>query len=107
MKYQIIITKQADTDLREIYEYISYSLHEPVSALRQLERIENSILSLDEMPGRFRLYEREPWHSRGVCQMPVDNFIVFYIPQTEDKTVTVIRVLYGRMNIDEQFKNFN
>ena len=59
------------------------------------------------MPGRFHLYEREPWHSRGVCQMPVDNFIVFYIPQTEDKTVTVIRVLYGRINIDEQFKKFN
>ena len=39
--------------------------------------------------------------------MPVDNFIVFYIPKIEDKTVTVIRVLYGGMDIDKQFKKTN
>ena len=36
--------------------------------------------------------------------MPVDNYLVFYIPQEEDKTVTVIRVMYGRRDIDAQLK---
>ena len=36
--------------------------------------------------------------------MPVDNYLVFYIPQTEEKTVTVIRVMYGRRDIDAQLK---
>lgn len=25
-----------------------------------------SILKLDPMPERFKMYEREPWHSRGL-----------------------------------------
>jgi toxin ParE1/3/4 len=103
MKYAIILTEQADTDLKNIYEYIAFTLLEPGIAAEQLERIEKGILSLDEMPGRFRIFEKEPWHSRGLCQMPVDHFIVFYIPEIEDKTVTVIRVLYGGMDIDKQF----
>lgn len=50
MKYQIILTEQADTDLRCIYEYIAFSLLEPVIAQGQLDRIEKGILSLAEMP---------------------------------------------------------
>lgn len=107
MAYEIILTEQADTDLRSIYEYIAFTLLEPGIAAGQLERIEKGILSLNEMPGRFRLFEKEPWRSRGLCQMPIDNFIVFYIPKIEDKTVTVIRVLYGGMDIDKQFKKTN
>ncbi len=57
------------------------------------------------MPERYRLFEKEPWHSRGLRQMPVDNFIVFYIPKTEDKIVNVIRVIYGGRNIDEQIND--
>ena len=60
MKYKVILTKQADTDLRSIYEYIAFTLLEPETAARQLDRIEKSILSLDEMPERFRVFEKEP-----------------------------------------------
>jgi toxin ParE1/3/4 len=107
MRYKIVLTQQADTDLRGIYEYIAFILLEPEIAARQLERIEKAILSLDEMPERFRVSEKEPWHSRGLRQMPVDNFIVFYIPKIEDKIVAVIRVMYGGRDIDEQLKKIN
>lgn len=104
MKYNIVLTEQADSDLRGIYEYIAFTLLEPKIAASQLERIENAILGLDELPNRFRVFEQEPWNSRGLCQMPVDNFSVFYIPKNEDKTVTIIRVIYTGRDIDEQLK---
>jgi toxin ParE1/3/4 len=104
MIYKIALTEQADTDLRSIYEYIAFTLLEPEIAAKQLERIENAILGLDELPMRFQAFEKEPWHSMGLCQMPVDNFSVFYIPKDEDKTVIVIRVMYGGRDIDEQLK---
>jgi toxin ParE1/3/4 len=107
MKYNIILTEQAENDLRSIYEYIAFTLLEPEIAAGQLERIEKGILSLKEMPERFHVFEKELWHSRGLRQMPVDKFIVFYIPKTEDKTVNVIRVMYGGRNINEQFKENN
>ena len=107
MRYKIILTKQADSDLRSIYEYIAFTLLEPETSARQLERIEKGILSLEEMPERFRVFEKEPWYCRGLRQMPVDNFSVFYIPNSEDETVTVIRVMYGRRDIDKQLKKPN
>ena len=107
MKYKVIFTKRADCDLRDIYEYIAFTLLEPETASRQLERIEKSILSLEEIPDRFRAFEKEPWHSRGLRQMPVDNFLVFYIPKANDETVTVIRVMYEGRNIDEQLEEIN
>lgn len=107
MKYKIVLTKQADTDLRGIYEYIAFTLLESETAARQLDRIEKGILSLDEMPERFRLFKKEPWNIRGLRQMPIDNFIVFYIPKAEDEIVTVIRVMYGGRDIDKQLEKIN
>ena len=74
------------------------------NALNQLDRLEQAILSLDEMPERYHLYDKEPWKERNLRIMPVGNYLVFYIPRSEEKTVTVIRVMYGRRDIDAQLK---
>ena len=36
--------------------------------------------------------------------MPVDNYLVFYIAEKEEKRVTVIRIMYGRRDIETQLK---
>ena len=102
MTYQINITDQANQDLRNIFEYIAFELQEPKIAIGQLNRLEKEIYSLDQMPERYRVYDREPWRSRNLHIMPVDNYLVFYIPKTDDKTVYITRVFYGRMDIDNQ-----
>ena len=71
MTYTIKITDQADNDIRNIYEYIAYELQSPEKASGQLDRIEKCIMSLDDMPGRYRFYDREPWKRSGyggICQ---------------------------------------
>lgn len=102
MSYSVKITAEADNDLRSIYEYIAFELKSAENAIGQLDRLEQSILKLNEMPERYKLYENEPWKSKGLRMMPVDNFIVFYIPDNEKNTVTVIRVMYGGRNIEKQ-----
>ncbi|MDD3279088.1 MAG: type II toxin-antitoxin system RelE/ParE family toxin [Lachnospiraceae bacterium] len=104
MIFEIEISVQADSDLRNIYEYIAYELQSPENAIGQLDRLEDSILSLDQMPERFRAYEKEPWHNRGLRIMPVDNYCVFYIPNAEKAVVTIIRVMYGGRDIDTQLQ---
>lgn len=106
MNFEIKISEQADADLRGIYEYIAFELKSSENAAGQLDRLEKSILGLDQMPTRFREYENEPWHSRGLRIMPVDNYCVFYIPDEENAEVTVIRVMYGGRDIDKQLKCF-
>ena len=56
------------------------------------------------MPDRFRSYDREPWKSRGLRVFPVDNYLVFYVPNEETRIVTVIRVMYGGRDIDKELK---
>ncbi len=59
-KYKIIITDQADQDLRGIFEYIAFELLSFDNAAGQLERLETAIEKLDTFPEGHRLYENEP-----------------------------------------------
>ena len=68
--------------MRGIFEYISFELQSPENASGQLDRLEEQILSLDTMPERYRKYEKEPWKSRGLRVLPVDNYVVLYIPDS-------------------------
>ncbi len=76
MSYEVITTKQADDDLRGIYEYIAFEL--------------------------FKAYEKAPWRSRGLRVMPVDNYLVFYIPDKDTGIVTVIRVVYSGRDVEAE-----
>lgn len=102
MNYEVRLTAEVENDLRGIFEYIAFDLQSPQNAAGQLDRMEQSILSLDQMPERFRVYEKEPWHSRNLRIMPVDNYLVFYIPNHEEQTVKVMRVLYGGRDVVKQ-----
>ena len=100
MIYEVIITDQANADLRGIYEYITFELLSPDNAAGQLDRLEEHILVLEEFPEKYRLYGNESWHSRGLRVMPVDNYLVFYIPDKDTGIVTVIRVMYESRNVE-------
>lgn len=102
MIYELVITEQADADLRKIYEYIAFELLSRENAIKQLERLEEHIIRLEEFPKKFRIYDKEPWHGRGLRVMPVDNYEVFYIPDDKTRIVTVIRVMYEGRDVDTQ-----
>ena len=102
MIYELEISEQADNDLRGIFEYIAFELQSSQNASGQLDRLEEQILSLDTMPERYRRYEKEPWKSRGLRVLLVDNYVVFYIPDSDKKVVTILRVMYAGRDTDNQ-----
>lgn len=104
-KYLVKYSDEALRDLRDIFEYISYELKEPAIALAQVKRILNKIRSLDTFPKRCKAVEWEPWHSCGMRQMPVDNFIAFYITDGKKFTVYVVRIFYGKRDIQSHVVN--
>lgn len=101
MIYNIDITLQAKEDLRGIYRYMAYTLFAPESAEGQLARLEAGIMSLSEAPARFRKYGAEPWRSMGMYIMNIDNYIVLYTLSEETGRVTVSRIMYGGVNLEE------
>lgn len=102
MKFEIAYTASAKSDLRNIYEYIAKDLLAPENAAGQVQRIMKEIRSLDELPMRFRLYGDEPWYSRGLRFFPVDNYLVFYLPDERTYTVNIVRIMYGGRDIRRQ-----
>ena len=102
MIFHVAYSAEARQDLRDIYEYIAYELLVSETAAGQTERIMKAIRSLEQMPMRHRLYEEEPWHSQGLRVLPVDNYLVFYLPAENSATVNIIRIMYGGRDIDKQ-----
>lgn len=102
MIFHVAYSAEARQDLRDIYEYIACELLVPETAAGQTERIMKTIRSLEQMPMRHRLYEEEPWHSQGLRVLPVDNYLVFYLPDENSATVNIIRIMYGGRDIDKQ-----
>lgn len=104
MIYSVVITKQAEEDLRGIFEYISFILYVPEYAAGKLQKLEQAISRLNYMPERYKKYDEEPWETLGLRKMPVDNYNVFYYVDNEINQVTVLRILYNKRNENEQLR---
>ncbi len=100
-KWNINVTPEFRNDIRNIYTYISVELLEPESAKNVTDRLLKAVGSLSELPLRYPLYEKEPWHSRGLRKMSVGNYVVFYLTNEESSTVIVLHVFYAGRNIEK------
>ena len=94
--YEVKISKQAEHQLKEIFQYISYTLQAPGTAEKMLDLLEREILSLSSFPNRIPLTQDEPWHSQGVHKMVVKNYLVYFWVDENTQTVHIIAVVYGR-----------
>lgn len=102
MIFDVVYSAEARQDLRDIYEYIAYELLEPDIAAGQAERIMKAARSLEQMPMRHTRYEEEPWSSQGLCFLPVDNYLIFYLPDETTGVVNIIRIMYGGRDVKRQ-----
>ena len=104
---KVVYTFRAQQDLRDIYEYMAYSLLAPDTARKMAARIMAAVRSLESMPERNPLYREEPWHSRGVRFLPVKNYLVFYTVDLKKDTVSVVRIMYGGRDISRQLEEMS
>lgn len=100
MSWNVIYTEQAELDLRNIFEYIDYVLLAPDAARNQSKRVMDAISTLDEMPFRHQRYKKEPWHSKGMRFILVDNYIIFFFILESEKIVAVVRIMYSGRDIE-------
>lgn len=100
--WKIKYSDKARKEIDDIFDYISGDLNEPIIAKNLVQLIFKEIRSLETMPGRYRLYEDEPWHSFGLRMLPVKKYLVFYRTKEESKTVEIIHVMYGGRDIANQ-----
>ena len=100
-KWVVKYTESYKEDLLSIYDYISDVILEPEIAEKLTNRIHAAADSLDFMPLRYQLIAHEPWRSMGWRIMPVENYLVFYVPCESSGMVEVMRVIYSGRKIEE------
>jgi len=99
--WDVHYTNIAEQDLQSIYDYISDVILEPGTAEKQTDRIMDAADSLGQMPFRHRMCDYEPWRSRGWRVMPVDKYLVFYLPYESQGIVAIMRIIYGGRDIEK------
>ena len=94
--FDIIITPGAEADLREIRDYIAYTLLVPDVALDYIRAIRKEIEKLSYMAVSIAPVDKEPWHSRGIRKIIAKNFYVYFRPDESSGRVYVMNVIYAR-----------
>ena len=101
---KIVYTNTARQDLREIYEYIAYTLLVPDTSRAISETILGEVRSLEDLPERNPLYRDKPWHSRGVRVFRVKNYLIFYTVDLDTDTVSIARIMYVGRDLSRQLE---
>ena len=93
-EYRVKIMSRAVQDINGIYEYIATEIQEPETALHMVDRIEQAILSLEQMP--FRCPERKTgiYKDQGYRQIFAGNYTIVFRINEMEKTVIVVTVQY-------------
>jgi toxin ParE1/3/4 len=75
-----------------------------MNADRQFERIEKEILSLSEMPERYKALDLDFEVAKTVRMVTVDRYCVIYHVAKERGAVQILRILYGGRDIPAELE---
>lgn len=97
-KFKVIITPEAQCDIRNCVRYIAHELANPKAAIALQDELRREITSLETMPSRYKIVEEQPWGAIGIRKVKVKNYYVYYAIDDENKTVSILAVIYVRMD---------
>lgn len=101
-QWSVQYTALAREDLKAIVSYIVDELGEREIAAFMYEKLTKGIRSLQSLPYRYPVYHEEPWTSKGLRVMKIRKYLVFYYPEEEELSVSIIRIIYGGRDISRQ-----
>lgn len=100
-KWDYRLTEKADADLDDVVQYIAVELANPKAASDFVDKLQSAIEEARSFPESGSLVINEYLPDTEVRKKLVENYILYYLPDSEQKTIFVLRIVYGRRNIDE------
>ena len=101
------LTGKAEADLDNILSYVSVQLSNPQAAAAFLEKLQDAISEACSFPESGSPVDNEFLPSKAIRKKQVGNYIVYYFPDEKAETVNILRILYGRRNLDEILREMN
>ena len=96
MKYRVHITTKAEADIDEVLYYIETELLNPQASDRLYEKIAKELRSLNYMPEKHQISTDPVLKSHGIRYIVIESYLAFFIIDQENKTVHIIRFIYGK-----------
>lgn len=100
-KWGYRLTEKADADLDDIVRYIAVDLANPKAASDFVDKLQSAIEETRSFPESGSLVVNEYLPDTEVRKKLVGNYILYYLPDFAEKMIFVLRIVYGRRNMDE------
>ena len=100
-KCKYVITDTAKEELYGIFDYITYKLSNHSSAIALYERIISSINLICSFPESCPIAESDKAKENQIRKLLVDSYVVLYKYSKESSTITIIRVIYAKRDLNE------
>ena len=100
-KYQYRLSQKAADDLDGIVSYIASELSNPQAAADFLSRPEKVIDEIRSFPESGAPFNNEFLSNTKLRKKPVGSYLLYYLSVPETETVYIVRIVYGKRNMEE------
>ena len=97
-------TEKSENDLNGILGYISLNLGNPAAAKSFYEELFSKIDLIRDFPESHEKVHNEYVKRGDVRKVLVGNYVVYYVYEPKEMLVTILRIVYGRRNLEEIIK---
>ncbi|MCD8321902.1 MAG: type II toxin-antitoxin system RelE/ParE family toxin [Oscillospiraceae bacterium] len=100
-EYRYQFTLRARDDLDDIVRYISIELSNPAAAASFVGALQEAIHEACLFPTSGSRVENEFLPSINIRKKVIHNYIMYYSPNTTEEVIQILRIIYGRRDMDE------
>ena len=101
MAYKVIVTDSADHDIDSALAYIINELHNIDAGISLADAIEEKYDVLADNPLVYEQSRHALLSKRGYRRIVIGNYVLLYLVDEDNKTVTIARLFYGWQNYAE------
>lgn len=106
-KWGYRLTQKADADLDDIVGYFGVELANPKAASDFVDKLQGTIEEARSFLQSGSLVVNEFVPNTGVRKKLVGNYIMYYLLDSDEKMIFILRIVYGRRNMDEILRQLN
>jgi toxin ParE1/3/4 len=98
--YKVVASEHAEADIDETANYIAITLDNKKAARDFLRNLRNKYEIISGNPQLYPLSRNPILRAKGYHWFSVGNYMAFYTIDEEAKEIHIVRVVYGRRNLE-------
>lgn len=106
-KFGYRLTKRAESDLDGIVSYIAVELANPQATSDFVDKLQDNIEEIRVFPESCSRVDNEFLQVENIQKKLIGNYIMYYLPDTGEKIIHILRITYSKQNITEILKKLD